>query len=543
LLKIGWPEWIGFSGRFPSDYATPHPKRRGKGIVMTAGTLRSELEQSFSRQRNKTAIRFYRGPRVETTLSYGRLRADSREMANWFLGLGVRKGDRIVLCMEKSLLFVVSHIAAQMIGAVTVPLNPGYKEEELSYLIDDAEPRLILAGKGPRKRIDDSITKGIAVSEIDTGIPYDESDFHRGGSEREARQDISPADPSLIMYTSGTTGRPKGAVLTHANLVHDARNIQRTWEIRSSDVLCHTLPLFHVHGLCFALHSCLLAGATILMLDRFSPERAMYLLSKKENDACSVFMAVPTMYGKMMECLGDEPRDFGHIRLLASGSAPLGVNDFERISKVFGKEPVEREGMTETGMNFSNPLRGKRKPGSIGLPMPGLEVRIVDPATLQDAKPGMTGEIWLKGPGISPGYWRKPEETSEAFEDGWFRTGDLGRVDEEGYYYITDRMKNTIISGGENISPKEVEDVINRLEGVVESSVVGVEDERWGERVVAAVVPAPGKGIDPEGIRDHCKKCLHDWKCPKEVRIVSQLPRNAMGKVLREEIRALFRPR
>lgn len=511
---------------------------------MTAATLRGEFEQRFSRHRNKTAVRFYRNGWLETSLSYGQLNADSGRMARWFSGLGARQGDRIALCMEKSLLFVISHLAAQVIGAVTVPLNPGYKEEELSYLIDDADPRLILADIGPKKRID-GITRGrILCLETDTARPYQGPVVQGKGDSKVTRGDPEPSDPALIMYTSGTTGRPKGAVLTHGNLVHDAEKIQKSWEITSSDVLCHALPLFHVHGLCFALHTCLMAGATVLMLDRFSPGAVLdHLSRRKGEDACSIFMAVPTMYGRMLDYLGGETRDFSHIRLLTSGSAPLGAKAFERIKRVFGKEPVEREGMTETGMNFSNPLRGKRKSGSIGLPMPGLEVRIVDSATLQDVKPGMTGEIWLKGPGVFSGYWRKPEETSVAFVDAWFRTGDLGRVDEEGYYYITDRMKNIIISGGENISPKEVEDVINRLEAVVESSVVGIEDDRWGEKVVAAVVPAPGKGIDPAGIRDHCKKYLHDWKCPKEIRILSELPRNAMGKVLLEEIKALFRPR
>jgi malonyl-CoA/methylmalonyl-CoA synthetase len=201
---------------------------------------------------------------------------------------------------------------------------------------------------------------------------------------------------------------------------------------------------------------------------------------------------------------------------------------------------VEREGMTETGMNFSNPLRGKRKAGSIGYPLPDLEVRIVDPDTGEDVTSGETGEIWLKGPAVTPGYWRKPEETAKTFEQDWFRTGDLGNVDKDGYYYLTDRIKHIIISGGENISPKELEVVINQLEDVVESSVVGIADERWGEKVVAAVVTKTDSNIKPEAIRAHCKKSLHDWKCPKEVVFVRELPRNTMGKVLKEKVKSLF---
>jgi malonyl-CoA/methylmalonyl-CoA synthetase len=284
----------------------------------------------------------------------------------------------------------------------------------------------------------------------------------------------------------------------------------------------------------------LLAGAQVMMLDQFSPEKVVNVLAKKEGEsACTVFMAVPSMYGKLMDYLVDRKLDFAHMRLWTSGSAPLLPKDFKRMYEIFGKEPVEREGMSETGMNFSNPLRGKRIPGSIGYPLPELAVRIVDPDSGTDVAPGQTGEIWLKGPAVTPGYWRKPEETASAFEQGWFKTGDLGNIDKDGYYYLTDRIKHIIISGGENISPKEVEVVINQLEDVVESSVVGIADERWGEKVVAAVVTKTDSNIKPETIRTHCKNNLHDWKCPKEVVFVKELPRNTMGKVLKEEVKAL----
>jgi malonyl-CoA/methylmalonyl-CoA synthetase len=246
------------------------------------------------------------------------------------------------------------------------------------------------------------------------------------------------------------------------------------------------------------------------------------------------------MYGKLMEHLGDRNFDFEHIRLWTSGSAPLLASDFERIKRIFGKEPVEREGMSETGMNFSNPVKGIRKPGSIGLPLPGLQVRIVDPMTFDDVVKGQEGEILLKGPAVTPGYWRKPEETSKAFKKGWFRTGDLGRIDEDGYYYLTDRIKHIIISGGENISPKEIEIVINQLEDVLESSVVGIPDEKWGEKVVAAVVTKSGTKLKSHEIQALCKEHLHDWKCPKEIVFLEELPRNTMGKVLKEEVKKFF---
>lgn len=496
--------------------------------------------ESFLTYKEKPAITFLRDGKVETEISYLELNQDANRMANTLLAEGITKGDRVILFIQKSLIFVIAHLALQKIGAIAVPLNTGFKKSELQYLLRDAEANLILSepAKEPLIRdIDSSINNLV----IDTQKPYHELDVLRSASEDFIPLKIGPDDPALIIYTSGTTGKPKGAILTHKNLIHDARNIINIWEISESDVLCHALPFFHVHGLCFALHTSLLAGAHVLLLDQFSPPRIIETLSKKEGPcACTVFMAVPAMYAKLMEYLGDNRPDFEHMRLWTSGSAPLLAKDYERIYRTFGKEPVEREGMSETGMNFSNPLRGKRKPGSIGLPLPALEVRIVDPDSGMDVTPGLTGEILLKGPAISPGYWRKPDETAGAFENGWFKTGDLGNIDEDGYYYLTDRIKHIIISGGENISPKEVEVIINQVDGVAESSVVGIDDEKWGEKVVAAVVKKPDATVSEAEIHGYCKKRLHDWKCPKEIVFVEGLPRNTMGKVLKEEVEKLF---
>ena len=281
------------------------------------------------------------------------------------------------------------------------------------------------------------------------------------------------------------------------------------------------------------------SDGVILLVD--DPQTVIETLSKQMGpNVCTVFMAVPAMYAKLMEFIGDKTFDFTHMRLWTSGSAPLLPQDFARIHEIFGKEPVEREGMSETGMNFSNPLKGERKPGSIGIPLPALEVRIVDPVTGIDVKPGQTGEIWLKGPAVTPGYWQKPEETAGAFKQGWFKTGDLGNIDEDGYYYLTDRIKHIIISGGENISPKEIEVIINQMKGITESSVVGISDDKWGEKIVVAVVKEPGTGVNAADIQSHCKTQLHDWKCPKQVVFVEKLPRNTMGKVLKEEVKKFF---
>jgi len=507
---------------------------------MGKDSLTECFTDSFLARKEKTAITFLRGGRAETEISYLEVERDANRMANALLELGVEKGDRVILFIPKSVIMVVAHLALQKIGAITVPLNPGFKQSEMQYLLADAQARLILLDPDKEAFIR-KIAPGLTTLVIDSQKPYQDIDVFSTAAEDFSAVEIGPDNPGLIIYTSGTTGKPKGAVLTSRNLVHDARNIIKIWQISDTDVLCHALPLFHVHGLCFALHTLLLAGAQILMLDQFSPAAAIEILRKQGGqDACTVFMAVPAMYASLMAHIGDRTFDFSHVRLWTSGSAPLLARDFEGIHRLFGKEPVEREGMSETGMNFSNPLRGKRKPGSIGIPLPALEVRLVDPATGADIEPGQTGEIWLKGPAVTPGYWQKPEETAKTFEQGWFKTGDLGNIDEDGYYYLTDRIKHIIISGGENVSPKELESVINRVKGVAESSVVGIADEKWGEKIVAAVVKKPGLNVSAAAIQAYCKKHLHDWKCPKQIAFVEKLPRNTMGKVLKEEVKRLF---
>ncbi len=510
---------------------------------MPTETLTDWMEQTCSARGEVPAITFLRGGRPETTLSYRDLDRDATRLARRFAGCGAAKGDRVVLFLGKSPVFVAAHLALQKLGAISVPLNPGFKRHEMEYLLGDADPKLILCDPDKEAMLAE-LPPEAAILTTDTRRPHPDPDLfgpESGDPGDFPATPVGPSDPALIIYTSGTTGNPKGAVLTQGNLVHDARNIIDIWEISKTDVLCHVLPLFHVHGLCFALHTALLAGSRITLLDAFVPETIMEVLSDKAPDrACTVFMAVPAMYNKLLEAIGDRRPDLDHIRLWTSGSAPLLVKDFERIREVLGKEPVEREGMSETGMNFSNPVRGERKPGSIGIPLPGLEVRIVDPETFQDMPPGEVGELWLRSPSITPGYWRKPKETEETFHDGWFRTGDLGKADGDGYYYLTDRIKHIIITGGENVSAKEVESVIDGVEGVAESSVVGIPDEKWGEKVVAAVRLEPGADVTADAVRAHCKEHLHDWKCPKAVRFVDEIPRNTMGKVLKEAVKGMF---
>lgn len=542
--EVGLNSWESEGGEGQMSMPEDPASRPERGAMPPGEFGQVPLGAAFgatcSRTPEKTAIRFYRDGDLETGLTYRTLNSAVNRFCHWLLESGVGKGDRVALCLPKSLIFVAAYLALQKIGAICVPWNEGFKPPELAFLLRDAAPRLVIAGREQAAVLMTLETRA-QILRVQADRPFQEWNLVAGFPDVEPDVPVDPGQVAMILYTSGTTGEPKGATLTHRNLLHNLENIVRVWKIGDDDVLCHALPIFHIHGLVFALHSCLLANAQIRMLDRFSPAPVLDLLrNRRTGERCTIFMAVPTMYARLLESLGDGRGRFSHVRLWTSGSAPLRPIDFKRIKSTFGKAPVEREGMSETGMNFSNPLDGPKQPGSIGIPLPGLAVRIVDPQSHEDAPEGETGEIWLKGPAITPGYWRKRAETAAAFADGWFRTGDLGRLGEGGYYYLTDRLKHIIISGGENISPKQVESVIDSLEGVAESSVVGIPDPVWGEKVAAAVVPAPGGRVDTGQIQAHCRLHLLDWKCPREVRIVPALPKNSMGKVLKSEVRDLF---
>lgn len=502
--------------------------------------IKNLFVNSFKRMGSKVAIIFLKRGEIISRVSFSDLDKESNRMANAFLNIGIKKGDRVILYIPKCLEQVVAHLAIQKIGAITVPLNPGFKRKEMEYFLTDSRAKMAIVGKSEETLMRE-IKYNLELITVDTNLPYNWQEVFSQTSTIMPMVEIDPDDPAMIIYTSGTTGQPKGAVLTNGNLAHDALNIIKIWEITDTDVLCHALPLFHIHGLCFAMHTSFIAGSKMVMLDEFRPDPVLNILSQKEGElACNVFMAVPTMYTNMINSLQGNAHDFSHIRLLASGSAPLLTRDFIKIKEVFGQEPVEREGMTETGMNFSNPLHAHRKPGSIGLPLPGLEVKVMHPQKLKDVGAGNAGEIWLKGPGITPGYWQKEEETKKTFFKDWFRTGDIGKKDEDGYYYITDRLKHIIISGGENVSPNEIESIINQHESVIESSVVGLPDEKWGEKIVAVIVLKSDTFATAQEIRLYCKRHLLDWKCPKEIIFINELPRNKMGKVLKEEVKKIF---
>ena len=506
---------------------------------MVYDNLPNRLTAIACAYQDRVALTFIRKGSQETEMSFGQLHKEIQLLTRIILTHGVTPSSRVVLFLEKSISAVLAHFAILRSGAVSVPLNPGFTKSEMNYLLKDASPALIITDPRRKSFIEDVYPEA-TIYEIPDTVKYQPSASLSSEIHYDERIDVAGDAPALIIYTSGTTGNPKGAVLTHRNLLSDTDNISEVWQLNSQDVVCHSLPLFHVHGLCFGMQTPLLQGAQINLLDSFDPEHVLTQLSSRTEPRSTVFMAVPAMYTKLLEHIGNAPGDYQHLRLITSGSAPLPERDFKRIAEAFGQEPVEREGMSETGMNFTNPLDGNRIPGSIGIPLPGLKVRVVDPRTFHEVSPGEIGELWLKSESIAAGYWRKPNETKATYHEGWFRTGDLGRVDRNGYYYLTDRIKHIIISGGENISAKEVESVIDSMEGVDESVVVGKPDDKWGEIVVAAVRLKPSCTVTEEEIKSYCKQHLHPWKCPKKVLFITDIPRNTMGKVLKEMVKKLF---
>jgi malonyl-CoA/methylmalonyl-CoA synthetase len=412
---------------------------------------------------------------------------------------------------------VVAYLAAQRLGLVVVPANTAYREREIAHVVGDAEPRGAIVDD-PRRG-----EWAAAAAGGDLLVVGPEVDLPDGPApELDA---AGRGDPALICYTSGTTGAPKGAVLRHGNLLASAAALRLAWRWVEDDRLVLALPLFHIHGLGVGLHGTLLAGASAVLLPRFDPDA---VLDAARDHEATLFFGVPTMYAR----LAGSPRvgELGGLRLLVSGSAALPPTVFERLAERAGQRVLERYGMTETIMNVSNPYDGERRPGTVGLPLPGVELRLAEG----------DGEVLLRGPNVFDGYWRNQEATAEAFDDGgWFRTGDLGSFDERGYLRIEGRKKELIITGGYNVHPREVEELLLEHPGVAEVAVVGTPSEEWGEVVTAFVVAAdPGDPPDEGELLAFTAERLAPFKRPRLVRHVESLPRNALGKVLKHELRS-----
>ena len=471
--------------------------------------------------------------------------ADMEAEAAWYANLlcerGVAPGDRVAMQVEKSPRALILYLACLRAGAVCLPLNPAYPHRELEYFLGDAGPRVVvgrpesadgLAALCERHGAGEPLTLG-ADGE---GTLTEAARMMPDRFETVAR---AAGDLAALLYTSGTTGRPKGAMLTHANLSSNAQVLHAAWGFRKGDVLLHMLPIFHTHGLFVACHTSLLNGSPMLFCPRFDPAEARRLLPR-----ATVFMGVPTFYARLLALSGFGRGDCAGIRLFVSGSAPLLEQTFEEFRERTGHTILERYGMTECGMSTSNPLHGERRAGTVGLPLPGVDLRVAGGGGAP-AGPGEVGEIEFRGPNVFSGYWRLPKKTAEEFTaDGYFRSGDLGWIDEDGYVAITGRGKDLVITGGLNVYPKEVELLIDKLDGVVESAVIGLPHPDFGEQVTAVVVRGEGAaGPGERSVVDALKNDLAGYKVPKRVFFVEDLPRNAMGKVQKSVLRERFAPR
>ncbi|MCP4471893.1 MAG: malonyl-CoA synthase [Gammaproteobacteria bacterium] len=465
--------------------------------------------------------------------SYAELVALSGQLANLLRAEGVAPGDRIAVQVQKSAEAIALYLATVRAGAVFLPLNNAYTRAEVAYFLEDAEPAVFVCGS---ERVDEFEGVEARVYSLDGD---------GGGSLIEAAADQSeafdsvargPRDLVAILYTSGTTGLSKGAMLSHDNLLSNALTLVDYWQFDGDDVLLHALPIFHTHGLFVATHIILAVGGSMIFLARFDIDAMIAQLSRATS-----MMGVPTFYTRLLADARFERELVAHMRLFISGSAPMLAETHIQFEERTGQRILERYGMTETNMNTSNPYHGERRVGSVGFPLPGVDILISNPENGAELPAGETGMIEVRGPNVFLGYWRKPEKTAlELRDNGFFISGDLGRIDDDGYVYIVGREKDLIISGGYNIYPKQIETEIDALDGVLESAVFGVAHADLGEAVAAVVVPLAGNELDPEQLVASLQASLARFKLPRKVFVLDELPRNAMGKVQKNQLRERY---
>ncbi|RVU19372.1 malonate--CoA ligase [Methylobacterium oryzihabitans] len=468
--------------------------------------------------------------------SYADLLAESARYAAALVGLGVKPGDRVAVQVEKSPAVIALYLGCVRAGAAFLPLNTGYTAAEIGYFLGDAEPALFVCDPARRDALA-PVAEGAGVAQVGTldadgaGTMAAEAAGQTGGFADVAR---GPDDLAAILYTSGTTGRSKGAMLSHDNLASNALTLVEHWRFTADDVLIHALPVFHTHGLFVATNTVLMAGAAMLFLPRLDPAAILALMPR-----ATAMMGVPTFYTRLLREPGLTPEATKGMRLFVSGSAPLLAETHRDWQARTGHAILERYGMTETNMNTSNPYEGDRVAGTVGFPLPGVDLRVVDPETGRALGPDEVGMIEVRGPNVFKGYWRMPEKTAAEFKaDGFFITGDLGKVDGRGYVHIVGRGKDLIITGGYNVYPKEVETEIDALPGVLESAVIGLAHKDFGEGVTAIVVARPGAEAPTEaGILAALESRLAKFKQPKRILFVDELPRNTMGKVQKNLLR------
>jgi malonyl-CoA/methylmalonyl-CoA synthetase len=470
-------------------------------------------------------------------ISYGDLVARAGQMANVLVSRGVKTGDRVAAQTEKSVSGLVLYLATVRAGAIYLPLNIAYTLNELDYFITDAEPSLVVC--------DPSKAEGIATIAAKVGAKVETLGPDGKGSLTDAADQASTAfatvmrgndDLAAILYTSGTTGRSKGAMLSHDNLASNSRSLVGYWRFTTKDILIHALPIYHTHGLFVASNVTLFARASMIFLPKFDPDLVIRLMGR-----ATVLMGVPTFYTRLLQNPALSKETTSHMRLFISGSAPLLADTHREWAARTGHAVLERYGMTETNMNTSNPYDGERVPGAVGHPLPGVSVRVTDPETGKEIARDSIGMIEVRGPNVFKGYWRMPEKTKSEFrDDGFFITGDLGKIDDKGYVHILGRGKDLVISGGFNVYPKEIESEIDAMPGVLESAVIGVPHADFGEGVTAVVVCHPDAGVSETSILKGLDGRLAKFKMPKRVFIVDELPRNTMGKVQKNVLRDMY---
>jgi malonyl-CoA/methylmalonyl-CoA synthetase len=472
--------------------------------------LASLFDLSLVARRDEPGLEF-----AGITYTFGDIERRANRMANVLRERGLSQGDRLSVYLANRLEFVDLYLACIKLGVIFNPINILYRGREIAHILSDADPKA-------------AVSESALPGNVETWSPQELAAAANGASDSRPQVTLDGDSPAAIIYTSGTTGVSKGAVLTHNNFAANAVNILGCWQITAADRFLLALPLFHVHGLGNGLHAWLMSGCRMRLLERFESTKAAAEFLDYQP---TLFFGVPTVYVRLLDIPEETARAIGaRMRLFVSGSAPLPPQVLEQFRDLYGHTILERYGMSETLMNISNPLAGERRAGTVGFPMPGVSVKILDPQgnRLSD---GETGELYVRGPNVFPGYWRREEATQAAFHDGWFRTGDIGVRSPDGYYTLQGRRSDLIISGGFNIYPREIEEFLQEQDTVKEAAVVGVPDRVRGEVPVAYVVVREGVAVDLDALSRCCREQLASFKVPRAFIPVESLPRTALGKV------------
>jgi malonyl-CoA/methylmalonyl-CoA synthetase len=489
------------------------------------GHFLDELRATFAGRSVETALAFR-----DETCTFGKLENKAKSCAAWLTGHGAGPGERVVLATAEKRPFLAAHLGAIFAGAIALPVNPKFTRDEMRHVLADSGARIAVVGREARPVVEslrDELPELLAV--IDDSGAWDAPESNYVAPE------VAAEDPCLILYSSGTTGRPKGVVHTHENLANSLRALQACWRFTPDDVLVNALPLFHIHGLSFATHLSLLTGGCLIIEGSFHPRRTLDVIGRG-----TVFMAIPTFYFAFLDRpeFREAARGWSGVRLFTCGSAPIRPEVLPELESILGRPVINRYGMTEGHVISSLPLDGPWPQGSVGLPLRGIELSIVrDDGTAAGA--GEVGAVRLRGPNLFREYWRNPEATRAAFASGWFDTGDLGRLDEGGFLTLVGRKNDLIITNGFNVYPQVVERVLNDCPGVKESAVLGLPDHHRGERV-AAVIVRENAALDERQVKAYCAENLVDYQRPATIAFIDELPRNALGKVLRLELRDLL---